>query len=111
LDITKWNWDDALAVWYQEGWMAGLQISLMKRREKALKGNYKETIKKILEDVAQAAIAKGFYTEIINTITRFDWFEANMERVRNYLAEGLSPEEICTITGLDIETVMSLEAR
>jgi hypothetical protein len=34
-----------------------------------------------------------------------------MEKVRNALAEGLSPEEICTITGIDREIINILEER
>jgi hypothetical protein len=53
--MTEWNWDDALAVRYEDG------------REEGV------------ENVA-----------------------------RNALANRLSPELICTITGLDMETVRSL---
>ena len=56
--MTEWNWDDALAVRFEEG------------RE-----------------------------------------EGREEIARNALAEGLSPEVICAITGLDTETIMTLQAR
>jgi DNA-binding ferritin-like protein (Dps family) len=110
--MTEWNCDDAMEVRYQEGWMAGVQRSLMKHRAEALKENYKETMKKILEDIAQAATVKGFYPEIINNVTRFDWFEAGMEKAKNALAKGLSPEEVSTMTGFDLEILkMCLEVR
>ena len=56
--MTEWNWDDALAVRYEEGMEEGI------------------------EKVA-----------------------------RNALATGLSPEVIRTITGLDIETIETLQTR
>ena len=56
--MTEWNWDDALAVRYEEG------------------------IEEGIEKVA-----------------------------RNALAKGLSPDVICTITGLDTETIETLQTR
>jgi hypothetical protein len=37
--------------------------------------------------------------------------EGREEVARNALASGLSPELVCTITGLDLETINSLGAR
>jgi hypothetical protein len=64
--MTEWNWDDALAVRYEDGWEDGME--------------------------------KGM--------------EKGMENVaRNALAEGASIEFVQKITGLDMETIKSLEAR
>jgi predicted transposase/invertase (TIGR01784 family) len=57
--MTEWNWDDALAVRYEDG----------------------------MEDGRE---------------------DEREEIAKNALAKGLSPELICTITGLDMETVTSL---
>jgi hypothetical protein len=59
--MTEWNWDDALAVRYEDG----------------------------MEDGRE---------------------DEREEIAKNALAKGLSPELICTITGLDMETIKSLEA-
>jgi MoaA/NifB/PqqE/SkfB family radical SAM enzyme len=41
-----------------------------------------------------------------------DGAEDEREKIaQNALAKGLSPELICTITGLDMETIKSLEVR
>jgi predicted transposase/invertase (TIGR01784 family) len=64
--MTEWNWDDALAVRYEDGMEDGIEKGREDERE---------------------------------------------EIARNALAKGLSPELICTITGLDMETVKSLEVR
>jgi hypothetical protein len=47
-------------------------------------------------------------------MTEWNWDGAEDERekiARNALTKGLSPELICTITGLDMETVKSIEVR
>ena len=59
--MTEWNWDDALAVRYEEGMEDGKQ-----ERDEAI--------------------------------------------ARNALAKGLSPDIICTITGLDTKTIMTLQS-
>jgi len=64
--MTEWNWDDALAVRFEEGREEGREEGLEEGRE---------------------------------------------EIARNAIAEGLSPEVICAITGLDTETIMTLQAR
>ena len=71
--MTEWNWDDALAVRYEEGWEEG--------REEGL----------------QRGLIKGL--------------EQGREAIaRNALAEGASIEYVNKITGLDIETIKSIQA-
>ena len=63
--ITEWNIEDAMAVWFEEGFEDGFK--------------------------------EGFEIGIKESIAR------------NALAKGLTPELICSITGLDMETIKSLQ--
>ena len=67
--MTEWNWDDALAVRYEEGMEKGME----KGREEGMEKGREET-------------------------------------ARNALAQGLPIEIIQKITGLDMETIKSLQA-
>jgi predicted transposase/invertase (TIGR01784 family) len=62
--LTEWNWDDALAVRYEEGWEGGWEGGREEKQE---------------------------------------------EIARNALARGYSPEQVCDITGLDMEAVMNIQ--
>jgi predicted transposase/invertase (TIGR01784 family) len=63
--FTEWNWDDALAVRFEEGLEEGLE----KGREEMEKGR---------EEIARNALAKGLSPDIIREITGLD-----IETIRN----------------------------
>jgi hypothetical protein len=81
--ITEWNWDEALAVRYKEGWEGGLERGLEKGLE--------EGLEKGLEKGLEEGLEKG-----------------REEIARNALAKGMSPDAVSDITGLDIETIKNL---
>ena len=54
--MTEWNWDDALAVRYEEGWEEGREEGLEKSRG----------------DIARNALAKGIPMDLIADITGLD---------------------------------------
>jgi predicted transposase YdaD len=54
--ITEWNWDEALAVRYNEGWEGGLEKGLEKGRE----------------EIARNALAKEMSPEAVSEITGLD---------------------------------------
>jgi predicted transposase/invertase (TIGR01784 family) len=58
--ITEWNWDEALAVRYNEGWEGGLE----KGREEGLEEGR--------EEIARNALAKGMSPEAVSEITGLD---------------------------------------
>ncbi|MDR1211257.1 MAG: Rpn family recombination-promoting nuclease/putative transposase [Spirochaetaceae bacterium] len=74
--LTEWNWDDALAVRYEEGLETGLETGLEKGREEGKLEGREEGKEEGREEIA-----------------------------RNALARGLSPEDVSGITGLDLEIV------
>jgi predicted transposase/invertase (TIGR01784 family) len=76
--ITEWNWDDAKAVWYEEGVEAGLEKGLEKGIEKGLE--------------------KG------RTETR----QEKLEIARKLKVIGLSDGQIGTATGLSTEDITAL---
>ena len=76
---TEWNWDDALAVRYEEGHEDGLEEGREEGRE--------EGIEKGREEGLEAA---------------------KLNIARNLLAEGSTLEFVQKITGLDMETIESL---
>jgi len=78
--MTEWNWDDALAVRYEEGLEEGIE----KGREDGLE----EGIEKGREE--------GLETAKINI-------------ARNLLSEGSTPEFVRKITGLDMDTIEGLQ--
>ena len=81
--MTEWNWDDALAVRYEEGhedgWDEGLEEGIEKGREEGL----------------EEGIEKGRCNE-------------KLEIARNLLSEGSTPEFVQKITGLDMDTIEGL---
>jgi predicted transposase/invertase (TIGR01784 family) len=58
--MTEWNWDDALAVRYEEGLEKGLEEGLEKGLEEGL------------EKTARNALAEGISIDIIEKITGLD---------------------------------------
>ena len=62
--MTEWNWDDALAVRYEEGreegMEAGMEVGMEKGREEGM------------ETVARNALAQGLSIDVIQTITGLD---------------------------------------
>jgi predicted transposase/invertase (TIGR01784 family) len=68
--FTEWNWDDALAVRFEEGqeegWAKGLERGLEKGLEKGR------------EEIARNALMEGFSMETIQKITGLD-----IETIRN----------------------------
>ena len=70
--MTEWNWDDALAVRFEEGMEEGMEKGMEKGREEGLEKGREET-------------------------------------ALNALAQGLSIEIVRKITGLDMETIKSLQ--
>jgi hypothetical protein len=62
--FTEWNWDDALAVRFEEGVEEGIEKGIEKGRE--------EGIEKGREEIARNALAKGLPPDIIGEITGLD---------------------------------------
>ena len=62
--MTEWNWDDALAVRYEEGMEAG--------REEGREEGMEKGVEKGVETVARNALAQGLSIEVIQTITGLD---------------------------------------
>jgi hypothetical protein len=58
--ITEWNWDDALAVRFEEG------------REEGMEKGREEGMEKGREEIARNALAKGLPLEMIHEITGLD---------------------------------------
>jgi predicted transposase YdaD len=54
--MTEWNWDDALAVRYEEGMVKGLEEGMEKGRE----------------EIARNALAEGASIEFVQKITGLD---------------------------------------
>jgi transposase len=63
--MTEWNWDDALAVRYNEGWEGGEA----KGREEGREEGLERGLKKGREEIAKAALAKGMAPEAVSEIT------------------------------------------
>jgi hypothetical protein len=63
--ITEWNWDDALAVRYSEGWEGG--------REEGREEGLEEGWEKSREEVAKTALSKGMAPDTISEITGLDF--------------------------------------
>jgi predicted transposase/invertase (TIGR01784 family) len=66
--FTEWNWDDALAVRFEEGREEGLEKGLEKGREQGLE----EGLEEGREEIARNALAKGLSPDIIGEITGLD---------------------------------------
>jgi hypothetical protein len=81
--FTEWNWDDALAVRFEEGMEEGLEKGLEQGREQGLEKGREEGLEQGLE-------------------------KSREEIARNALAKGLPPDIIGEITGLDIETIRNI---
>jgi predicted transposase/invertase (TIGR01784 family) len=64
--FTEWNWDDALAVRFEEGMEEGLERGLERGRGEGR------------EEIARNALAKGLSPDIIGEITGLD-----IETIRN----------------------------
>jgi predicted transposase/invertase (TIGR01784 family) len=82
--ITEWKLEDAQKVWYEDG----IEEGIVRGREEGIGIG----IEKGREEGREEGIEKG--KESI---------------ARNALAKGLTPELICSITGLDMETIKSLQ--
>ena len=67
--LTEWNWDDALAVRYEEGMEDGLEKGMEKGREEGR------------EETARNALAQGLSIDIVQKITGLD-----METIKNLQA-------------------------
>jgi len=87
--MTEWNWDDALAVRYEEGMEKGME----KGREEGLEEGMEKGREEGMEKGREEGMEKG-----------------REETARNALAQGLSIEIIQKITGLDMETIKNLQA-
>jgi len=72
---SEWNWEDALAVRFEEGMERGMERGL----EQGMEQGMERGIEQGMRDVALNALAKGY-----------------------------SLEQVCDITGLDIETIEKL---
>jgi predicted transposase/invertase (TIGR01784 family) len=68
--MTEWNWDDALAVRFEEGMEKGLEKGMEKGLEKGLEKGRVE--------IARNALAEGASVEFVNKITGLD-----METIKN----------------------------
>jgi predicted transposase/invertase (TIGR01784 family) len=68
--FTEWNWDDALAVRFEEGWEKG--------REEGLERGLKEGWERGREKIARNVLAKGLPLDTIKEITGLD-----SETIRN----------------------------
>jgi predicted transposase/invertase (TIGR01784 family) len=82
--LTEWNWDDALAVRYEEGLETGMEKGLERGLEKGLERGREEGLEKGREEGR---------------------LEGREETARYALMKGMSPEDVSEITGLDLETV------
>jgi plasmid maintenance system antidote protein VapI len=58
--ITEWNWDEALAVRFNEGWEGGLEKGMEKGIEKGR------------EEIARSALAKGMSPDAVSEIIGLD---------------------------------------
>jgi predicted transposase/invertase (TIGR01784 family) len=76
--MTEWNWDDALAVRYEEGIERGLEQGLNQGREEGL----------------EQGLEQGRKEKLIIA--------------RNLLAEGSTPEFVQKITGLSLDEIAKL---
>ena len=85
--MTEWNWDDALAVRYEEGHDDGWDEGRVEGLE--------EGIEKGREEGLEEGIEKGRCNE-------------KLEIARNLLAKGSTPEFVSEITGLDMDTIEGL---
>jgi len=71
---TEWNWDDALAVRFEEGREEGLDEGIEKGREEGIeKGRFNEKL-----EIARNLLAKGSTPEFVHEITGLD-----METIEN----------------------------
>jgi predicted transposase/invertase (TIGR01784 family) len=77
--MTEWNWDDALAVRYEEGMEEGIERGL----EQGLNQGREEGLEEGLE-------------------------QGRMIIARNLLAEGSTPEFVQKITGLSLDEIAKL---
>jgi predicted transposase/invertase (TIGR01784 family) len=68
--FTEWNWDDALAVRFEEGREEG--------RERGLEEGLEKGLEKGREEIARNALAKGLPPDTIREITGLD-----IETIRN----------------------------
>jgi hypothetical protein len=80
--LTEWNWDDALAVRYEEGREEGREEGLETGREEGLVKGIERGLEKGREETAQKALMKG-----------------------------MTPEDVSEITGLDLEAVAKIAGR
>jgi predicted transposase/invertase (TIGR01784 family) len=62
--LTEWNWDDALAVRYEEGLETGREEGLVQGLERGLEKGREET--------ARNALMKGLSPEDVSEITGLD---------------------------------------
>ena len=66
--MTEWNWDDALAVRFEEGIEEGLE----KGREEGLEKGRGEGLEKGREEIARNALREGSSIEFVKRITGLD---------------------------------------
>jgi flagellar biosynthesis/type III secretory pathway protein FliH len=76
--FTEWNWDDALAVRFEEGREEGREEGLEEGREEGLEKGREEGREENREEIARNALAKGLPPDIIGEITGLD-----IETIRN----------------------------
>jgi predicted transposase/invertase (TIGR01784 family) len=62
--LSEWNWDDAMAVRFEEGWEKGLERG---REEGWEQGEAKKQI-----EIARNALAEGASMEFVQKITGLD---------------------------------------
>jgi predicted transposase/invertase (TIGR01784 family) len=72
--FTEWNWDDALAVRFEEGREEGIEEGMEKGMEKGREKGREEG----REEIARNALMEGIPTETIQKITGLD-----METIRH----------------------------
>ena len=73
--MTEWNFDDALAVRFEEGLEKGMEQGIEKGMEQG--------IEKGIEKTARNALANGLSLELIQTITGLD-----METIKHLQTES-----------------------
>jgi predicted transposase/invertase (TIGR01784 family) len=78
--MTEWDWDKALAAYYEDGKEDGIEQGIVKGREEGrVEGREKGRV------------------------------EGREEIARNALAKGIPPDMVHEITGLDLETIQSFK--
>ena len=81
--MTEWNFDDALAVRFEEGLEKGMEQGIEKGMEQGIEKGMEQGIEKGIEKTARNALANGLSLELIQTITGLD-----METIKHLQTES-----------------------